>query len=199
MIGRLVHRLRRDRRGATLIEFAMVAPVMMFMIMGLLDLTYRIYVTAVFQGAVQKAARASTLATNNLSQTAVDAIVKDTFRQVNQTVKDSDFKFTRRNYQDFTNADKMEPAYGPGGVCAHNYTYLDVNNSNSYDDGAQDGQGGAQDVVLYTANVTYPALFPLSKLYGATSTPTITATTILRNQPFATQADRNAGTIRNCP
>ncbi|MES2289369.1 MAG: TadE/TadG family type IV pilus assembly protein [Pseudomonadota bacterium] len=199
MIRALFRRLRRDDRGATLIEFAMVAPVMLVVIMGLLDMTYRIYANAVLQGAVQKAGRMATLATNNTSQVALDTAIKDAFKQVNTGVTDSSFVFTRRNYANFTNADKMEPSTGPGGVCATGYTYVDLNNSNTYDDGAQNGQGGAQDAVVYTVQVTYPTPFPVSSLYGASRTPTIRATTILRNQPFATQGARNAGTTRNCP
>jgi Flp pilus assembly protein TadG len=199
MIRTLFRRLRRDDRGATLIEFAMVAPVMLIVIMGLLDMTYRIYANAILQGAVQKAGRMATLASNNATQVAIDTAVKDAFKQVNSGVTDSSFVFTRRNYANFTNADKMEPSTGPGGVCATGYTYVDQNNSNTYDDGAQAGQGGAQDAVLYTAQVTYPTPFPVSSFYGASRTPTIRATTILRNQPFATQGARNAGTTRNCP
>lgn len=199
MIGKIIRRLRRDHRGATLIEFAMVAPVMLIVIMGLLDMTYRLYATAILQGAVQKASRSSTLASNNTSQTALDDAIKSAFKQINAAVTDADFKITRRNFTNFTDADKMEPSTGPNGACARGYTYVDVNNSNTYDDGAQDGQGGAQDVVLYTVQVTYPTPFPVSSLYGASSTPTIKASTILRNQPFTTQRARNAGTTRNCP
>lgn len=199
MIRKLLNRLRREDRGATLIEFALVAPVMLVVIMGLLDMTYRIYANAILQGAVQKAGRMATLATNNVTQVTLDTAVKNAFKQVNSGVTDSSFVITRRNYANFTNADKMEPSTGPGGVCAAGFTYVDLNNSNTYDDGAQNGQGGAQDAVLYTVQVTYPTPFPVSSLYGASRTPTIRATTILRNQPFATQGARNAGTTRNCP
>ncbi len=199
MIRKLLRHVRRDDRGATLIEFALVAPVMLVVIMGLLDMTYRIYANAILQGAVQKAGRMATLATNNASQVAIDTAVKDAFKQVNSGVTDASFVITRRNYANFTNADKMEPSTGPGGVCATGFTYVDLNNSNTYDDGAQNGQGGAVDAVLYTVQVTYPTPFPVSSLYGASRTPTIRATTILRNQPFATQGARNAGTTRNCP
>ena len=49
------------------------------------------------------------------------------------------------------------------------------------------GQGGANDVTLYTMTITYPRLFPVTKALGVSSTQTITATTLLKNQPYATQ------------
>jgi Flp pilus assembly protein TadG len=205
MIRALLKRLRRSRRGSTLIEFAMVAPVLMVVIMGLLDMTYRLYAKAMFEGAVQKAARDATLESgaNVATGTLIDTKVKDAFKEVNGTVTDSSFSFTRRNFKDFTNAGKMEPSTGPGGQCAPPagatvYTYVDVNNSNSWDDGAIGGQGGANDVVLYTATVTYRALFPVNGLFGASTMQTIKASTVLRNQPYNSQATRATGPTRNC-
>ena len=53
--------IRRDRRGVTVVEFALVAPVMLLMIMGLGELAYEGYVESVLTGAVQKAGRDSTI------------------------------------------------------------------------------------------------------------------------------------------
>jgi Flp pilus assembly protein TadG len=205
MIRALLKRLRRNDRGATLIEFALVAPALMVVIMGLLDMSYRLYAKALFEGAVVKAARDATLESgaNVASGTLIDTKVKDAFRDVNGTVTDSSFSFTRRNFKDFTNAGKKEPSTGPGGLCAPPagatvYTYVDVNNSNSWDDGAQGGQGGANDVVLYTATVTYRSLFPVNALFGASTMQTIKASTVLRNQPYNEQGTRATGPTRNC-
>ncbi len=200
MIRRL-RSLRRDERGATLMEFAFVAPVMLLVIMGLLDMTYRLYATAVLQGAVQKAARDSTLegATTAAAITAVDQKVKDVFKEVNGAVTDASYTFTRRNFDSFTNAGKKEPATGPGGLCATGFTYVDNNNSGSWDDGGNTGQGGADDVTLYTVQVRYRSLFPINGLFGASDDQTIIASTVLRNQPYGDQVQRNAGQTRACP
>jgi Flp pilus assembly protein TadG len=201
-----MQRIRADKRGAALMEFVFVAPVLLMVIMGLLDFGYRLYAKAVFEGVLQKAARDATLEGNAsvASSTAIDTKVKDAFKDLNGTLTDNSFSFTRRNFKDFSNAGTMEPSTGPGGNCAPpiggtTYTYVDVNNSNSWDDGADSGQGGANDVVLYTATVTYQAIFPVTALFGAPTTQTITASTVLRNQPYNNQAARATGPTRNCP
>ncbi|UVO53220.1 TadE/TadG family type IV pilus assembly protein [Sphingomonas sp. SUN039] len=201
----LIKRLRADKRGAALVEFALVAPALLLVIMGLLDMTYRLYAKAMFEGAVQKAARDATLESGSVAtvSAALDEKVKNSFRQVNASVTDSNFTFTRRNFKDFSSSGKMEPSTGPGGQCAApsggtTYTYVDVNNSNSWDDGAQAGQGGADDVVLYTAQVTYRSLFPVNSLFGASQYQTIKSSTVLRNQPYNNQAARTTGPTRNC-
>ncbi len=202
----LLKRLRQEDRGSSIIEFAIVAPVLLTIIMGLLDFSYQLYTKAVFEGVLQKAARDATLedSATVASSTLIDTKVKNAFKDVNGTVTDSSFTFTRRNFKDFSNAGKMEPSTGPGGRCAPplggtTYTYVDLNNSNSWDDGALDGQGGANDVVLYTATVSYRSLFPVNSLFGASAIQTIRASTVLRNQPYADQAARPVGPTRNCP
>jgi Flp pilus assembly protein TadG len=205
MMFALIKRLRADKRGATLVEFALLLPLIMVVSMGLLDFAHRFFSKAMFEGAVQKAARDATLESGAsvASNTLIDKKVKDNFKEVNGSVTDSNFTFTRRNFKDFTNSGKMEPSTGPGGQCAPpsggtTYTYVDINNSNTWDDGAQGGQGGANDVVLYTATVTYRSLFPVNSLFGASQYQTIKASTVLRNQPYNSQATRTTGPTRNC-
>jgi Flp pilus assembly protein TadG len=191
----------RDERGATIIEFAIVFPVVMMVFMALWDLAYRQYATAILSGEVQRAARAGTLesAQSVSALTAIDERVRRNVKRINANMQNSDFTFTRRNFSDFTGAGKMEATTGPGSVCAAGYTYVDVNNSNTWDDGAQNGVGGAQDVQLYTVTVSYRPLFPINALYGGPANHTVKASTVLRNQPFQDQQARNAGITRNCP
>lgn len=199
----LLKTLPRDNRGTTLAEFAVVLPVMMIMIMGLLDMSYREYATAMLQGAVQKAARDSSLQSGASAgaSTALDAKVRSVFGQINNTLQPSAYTFTRRNFSDFSPSNVLEPSTGPGGRCAPPpplpgapYTFTDWNNDGVWNDGGADGVGGAQDVVLYTVSVQYNSLFPIGKLIGMPEMQTVSATTILRNQPYANQNVRVLGT-----
>jgi len=198
----LFRRLGRDQRGSTIIEFALVAPVMLVVIMGLLDMTYRLYAKAIFEGSVQKAARDATLESGAdvATSTLIDTMVKNRFKDINATVNDSSFSFTRKNFKDFTSAGTSEPVVNqpPNSPCLPTRTYIDLNNNGSFDSGGADGQGGADDVVLYTATVTYRSLFPVTALFGAPSNQTIKASTVLRNQPYNDQAARVSGPERAC-
>lgn len=207
MIGRATFRVSRDKRGTTIAEFAVVLPVMMIIIMGLLDLSYRQYAQSMLQGSIQKAARDSSLQTGAANAAALDTSVRTLFKQINNTLPNSAFSFTRRNFADFSPAGVLEPGTGPGGRCAPPpalptppYTFTDWNNNGIWDDGGADGVGGAQDVVLYTVTVRYESLFPVGALIGMPTQQTVSATTVLRNQPFANQTARVLGTTTvNCP
>ncbi|MBN8847181.1 MAG: pilus assembly protein, partial [Sphingomonas sp.] len=96
----LLHRLRRDRRGATIVEFAIVAPVMLLLLMGLADVIYQGYVQSALTGAVQKAARDATIEGNgNVQNTdALDAKVQAMVRKIAPAAT---FSSTRKSYAYF--------------------------------------------------------------------------------------------------
>ncbi|RZL72694.1 MAG: pilus assembly protein, partial [Sphingomonas sp.] len=56
------------------------------------------------------------------------------------------------------------------------------------------GQGGANDVTLYTVRVLYPRLFPVASFFGASPNQTIVAKTFLKNQPYTNQS---VATVKN--
>ena len=67
--------------------------------------------------------------------------------------------------------------------------YRDINGNGSWDaEPGTTGQGGANDVTLYRIRITYPRIFPVAPLIGASPYQTVTAETLLKNQPYATQA-----------
>ena len=53
----VIRRLRRDQRGATIIEFAIISGPMLLLLMGGLELGYDSYVRSTMQGALNDAAR----------------------------------------------------------------------------------------------------------------------------------------------
>ncbi|ASK87790.1 TadE/TadG family type IV pilus assembly protein [Sphingorhabdus sp. SMR4y] len=191
--------LKRDDGGAALVEFALVSPVLILLIMGMLDLGHRIYATAILQGSVQKAARDASLDDGSANASAIDDRVKELMLPVLQPEPISDFEFTRKNYSDFSDVAQPEDFTDTNndGECNNGEPYDDVNGNDSWDaDRGAAGQGNAKDAVLYTVKVTYPRLFPMAGLVGMSQDEVIQASTVVRNQPFGEQSDR--GEIKNC-
>jgi len=181
--------LRRDTRGAALVEFAILAPVMMTLIMGLCDLSYQVYAKSILNGAMQKAARDSAIQGGADNTAALDAKVTTMVKNI---AKNATIVFTRKNYDSFS-VIKPEPFVDANndGIRQVGECYTDINANNQWDaDPGVNGQGGANDVTLYSATVTYPRLFPL---FGATQT--ITANSLLKNQPYASQSVVTPATV----
>ena len=194
---RLFRRLRRDARGVTMIEFAFVAPVMLLLLMGLCDMAYQCYVQAMLTGALQKAGRDSTIQGAGTKSSQIDATVMSWVRSV---ASQATYVSSRKSYGTFGSI-KPEAFVdtNANGTCDANESFTDINGNNTWDrDPGIAGQGGANDVVLYKVTVTYPRLFPLAGLIGWPSTQQISASTILKNQPWAAQNVYTA-TPGTCP
>jgi Flp pilus assembly protein TadG len=197
-----------DEKGIATVEFGLIGSVFCVLLLGAFDLSHTVYVRAIAEGAMQGAARASALQTGSEAdkQAEVDAKVKAQILDLNKSAVVS---FSRRSYKSFTDAfnKKREmdinsgiPAKNNDGVCETGETFADTNNNGFYDlDGGDAGQGGAQDIVVYTTTITYPRMFPVSGLIGWNPNVTVKATTVLQNQPYDAQSQYGAATVRPCP
>lgn len=203
---RFLRRLRRDARGATVVEFAIVAPVMGMVLLGAFDISHTLYMRGVLQGIVQKVARDSTLedSADVTEQTTLDNRVK---AQVKELANTATITITRRFFRTFSQASAARAetftdstsGVWKNGTCDHGEQYEDANRNGTWDkDGGNAGQGGAKDAVLYTVNVSYPRFFPIYRFIGGDTTTKITASTVLKNQPYGDQGVYAPMQVRNC-
>lgn len=187
----------KDERGATLVEFGFVMPILMVLVMGVFDMAHTQYTSAMVNGAMQKAGRDLTLENAGSRQGAINQQVIDIVSEVlpnNATVELetlSHFDFSDIGQPEDFNDDNLD------GICNNNELFFDMNDNGQWDpDRGQAGIGSARDAVLYTANVSYPRLFPMAGLIGLDEEVNLSGSTVLRNQPFDEQ-DRTLET-GNC-
>lgn len=192
----LLNRAWHDSHGAAMVEFALIAPVLVLALIGLFDLSYNIYAASMLEGAIQQAARDSTIEDVGTTQGGIDARVTDIVQQI---VPSADVSFERTAYTDFADLSRPEDFTDSDsdGTCNNGEPFEDANGNGMWDsDRGSAGMGGARDAVLYTVTVTYDRQFPLHQFIGVPGTVTTVARTVLRNQPFAMQ-DRTI-TVENC-
>jgi len=183
----LLKRFAADTRGLTIIEFAIISPTLLVLMMGTFDLGFRAYATSVLQGEVQKAARDATLETGSTAGSALNSRVQT---QVSRIIANGTWSFSRKSYSSFTRAGQAEnfTDSNSNGVRDAGECYQDENGNSNWDaDVGLNGQGTSDDIVIYTASVSYPRLFPMYGLLGWSANQTISASTTLRNQPYGTQ------------
>lgn len=181
-------RIIRDEGAVTIVEFGIVAPVMLLMLMGFFDLAHTEYARSVLQGAMQMAARNSTLESGQTTGSTIDAAVETQVQRVVGSA--ATFTSSRLSYTDFSDVGKAEPYTDTNGngQYDHGECYVDINGNGQWDsDMGAGGQGGADDAVLYTMTVSYHRMFPMATMLGWPANQTITASTVLRNQPYGTQ------------
>ncbi|MFN4112720.1 MAG: TadE/TadG family type IV pilus assembly protein [Sphingomonadaceae bacterium] len=193
----LLRAIAADTRGVTLIEFAFVSPVLILLLMGLFDFGFQVYARSLLQGAMQEAARNSTLEGADVTSASLDSAVR---RQVRNAIPNAAISFSRTNYANFSDVRQPEEFTDTNGdgECNNNEPFEDLNGNGTWDsDRGSQGLGGARDAVLYEATATFPRVFPLHRLMGGSSVVTVDASTVLRNQPFDTQTLR-VPTVGNC-
>lgn len=182
--GRLA-RLLQARDGVAAIEFGIIAPVFLLLMMGIFDLGQMAYGRVQLQGMVQDAARSSSLETADTS--AADAKVA---AEVQRVLPGATVRGKRVSYYDFNDVGRPEKwnDTNSDGTCNNGETYVDENRNAGWDsDIGKENNGGAGDVVLYTVTITYKPLFPVPLMQNDQGERTIVATTVKKNQPFALQ------------
>ena len=176
--------LRRDRKGATIVEFAMILPVLCTLMLGFLDLAYRSYVTSIIQGALHEAARMGTV--GGIPTSTIQTFVSTKLREFSNNATIST---TTRSYSDFTGVRTPETITqdtAPVGTYNQGDCFADANGNGQWDaDRGRSGMGGAEDVVYLEVTMSYPHIVPVGRLLGWNDNVTITQNTVLRNQPFA--------------
>ena len=191
-----VRSLLRDRRGGPTAEFAMTLPAVLLLVLGFGDLAYQAYLESVLTGAVQKAGRDSTI---QGAATQTSQIDQNVINIVKSAAPQATFVSSRENYDNYTEIGP-EPFTDTNhnGVRDKGECYSDVNGNGQWDsDPGVAGQGGANDVTYYKMQVTFPRLFPFAWLIGWSQKVTISASTILKNQPYATQTVNTVTTLCN--
>ncbi|MGQ7390147.1 TadE/TadG family type IV pilus assembly protein, partial [Streptococcus suis] len=84
----------RDRRGTTIVEFAIVAPCLVMLLIGMMDLGLRAYVGVQLQGALEQAARQVTVS----SATGTATITGLVSRQIQRILPRATVVVTPSNY-----------------------------------------------------------------------------------------------------
>lgn len=196
----LALRLRADQGGATLVEFALILPALMVLVLGIFDLSYNVYTNEMLQGAIQRGARASTLEGAAANQKSIDDLVTAEVRTV---AANATLTFARKSYSSFSGVGRPEDFtdINANTLCDNGEPFEDANANGGWDkDPGQTGFGGARDAVLYTVTVTYPRLVPVAAVIpGQNANFTLKSSTVLRNQPFGVKTGNAAPAVLNCP
>jgi Flp pilus assembly pilin Flp len=197
--------LKSNQDGASIMEFGLIAPIVMVMMLGTMDIGHSYFVRATLDGAMQNAARSSSLegSATLTAQELVDLRVESSILALapNATITS-----TRRYYKTFSEAalaraeTVIEPPTGADLKCDPGESFMDANDNGVWDaDGGSNGQGGAKDIVIIKFKVSYPRLFPMAKLLGLPANVELESNSILANQPYGEQTSFGPPVQTNCP
>lgn len=183
-------RLTSSQDGASAVEFALIAPVMLMLMMQIFNLGQMLYGKVLLGGAVEVAARASALETANTA--AADTMVRS---MVSRVLVNATITGTRTSYQDFADIGRPERwnDVNNDGNCSGGESYVDENRSGGWErDVGASGNGGAGDVVIYSVTAAYDPLFRVPFAPASWRRTTLRAVAVRKNQPYASQTGYGA-------
>lgn len=177
----------RSSAGGSAIEFALICPVFLLLLFVVLDLGHMAYANSVLNGAVNEAARTSALETGDSVE--ADNLVRNSVRSI---IPEATLSSTRTSYYDFADIGRAERwnDANNNGSCDNGEPYTDENRSGNWDpDIGVNGNGGANDVVVYRVTVRYIPVFQIPFLPSSWGQRTMNASAFKKNQPFANQTN----------
>ena len=110
----LVRSARRRRSGATIVEFALILPVLCMMLLGTLDLGYRSYVNSVVQGALHDAARMATV--GGVTTAQIQTYVQNRLQAFS---RNATITTTTRSYSDYSGVKRARDDHPGHGADRH--------------------------------------------------------------------------------
>lgn len=189
-IGRCRHgRFLRRRDGVTTIEFAFVAPILIFLIMGIVEFSLIAFTMATMESA--------TFITSRLGKTGYTApgltreqTIKNTIANRTEGLLNPNLlKITYNIYSGFNTNPQPEPCISPSappcpGTAGVNFQ--DVNGNAEWDpDLSTAGLGNAGDIVVYNVLYPWPVMTPI--LRPILGNPfNIIVRTVVKNEPYGT-------------
>jgi len=177
----------KDSKGATALEFALIAPPMFALMFGTLDFGYQAYVNVTASSVANRIARevsARSIATTDIEMRARDLM--------GSLVKaDDTLTVETRSYFDYSGVGQPESIVtdsNGNGAVDEGDCFEDVNENGEYDlDLGKPGVGTSDDVVNYTVTINAKRLFPIQQFLGLSNEFTSQASYAVRNQPFGIQ------------
>lgn len=192
--GRMV-RLRqfvRHAQGASLIEFALVAPVFFLLMMGIIEFGMVMFNQVVIESATMQASRAVSLGNSAPGCDRVCTVTRYVQDKAGELLDVNRIAISASKVS--ANASPNPPEYCltdppsyplANGACPNNVPCDDVNNNNRCDGPANMSLGEAGDLVEIRISYPHQLFTPgMRALVGRNGVWMSTASTIVKNEPF---------------
>lgn len=160
----LLRRFLRCRKGVSALEFALVAPIMLLAITGIIDLMLVMFVTALMEGGLRDASRLGRTGFAPAGTTREQAILDKIAKATIGLVDINKATVTTLEYQDFGSIGQPEVYTDVDGDSQYDAgePWVDKNGNGTWDaDQGLAGIGSSSTIVLYKVRYNWRLLTPL--------------------------------------
>lgn len=189
MPSRRLRTLMHDIRGSSLIEFALVMPVLLLLIMGVIEVMAILFVTALMEGGLREASRFGLTGYQPTAASREERIVEILNAQGIGLVTVTPENVTTLVYGSFDQIGMAEPFIDEppyNGIYDPGEAFVDINGNGQWDaDIGIAGVGGPGDVVVYRVVFEWSILTPILRPFiGQDGRIPLMASLAVRNEPY---------------
>lgn len=176
-----------NTEGITSVEFALVSPVMILLMMGIVEFSLIMFTNAVMESATTFTARLGKTGYVAEGSSRQDQIIASIQNRTAGLLDPTHINITTKVYSSVDKVGDPETCINPvsppcpGTAGVH---YIDINGNGQWDaDMGLAGLGSANDIVVY--NVTYPWPITTPIISAIVGSPyNITVRTVVKNEPY---------------
>ena len=179
-------RLYRNKEGVTAIEFALVAPVLLMLVMGSLEISLMMFATSMMEGATFQSSRTGKTGYVADGLTQEETIIAALNERAGILMDTENISVTPKSYGSFSEVGEPEPFVDTNGNGERDpgENYTDVNGDGEYsEDMGEDSYGASAQVTMYTITYDWPISTPLLQPFFG-ETKTLSAITVVKNEPY---------------
>lgn len=181
-------RLQRCDSGAEAIEFALLSPVLVLVLIGTVELGFAYAAQNLMESAMYQASRLGRTGYVETGFTQEETIVKSLSDRAGLMLNIDDVVITSLAYDEFDEIGNPEPFIDANGNGTRDdgENYTDLNGNGQWDeDRGVAGFGTATQIVVYTASYSWPIYTPLlDKAFGTNGYLSLSARAVVRNEPY---------------
>lgn len=186
-----IHRLRREERGVTAIEFALIVPVLLLLVLGTIEISLVMFAQSVMESATFNASRLGKtgfVASGSTQQAGIVGMLNQRSGGMMDPAEITITSVAYAQYDEVGEAEGYDDANG-NGQWDSGETFTDENGNGTWDeDRGTPGYGGAGDIVIYTVSYPWEIFTPvLREMVGEDGIVNITARAVVKNEPYDTE------------
>lgn len=183
--------IRGNRDGATAVEFAFAAPVLILLLVGSIELGMVMLSSTLMEGALRDASRYGITGQEPDDAARLARIIEIVDERTLGLVDMNTARIDVLVYPGFGDIGKAEGFVdgNANSVYDNGETFTDVNGNGVWDaDSGAPGPGGSGDIVVYRISYDWPLLTPIfGALVGGDETLQLSASLAVRNEPWEAQ------------
>ncbi len=181
-------RLAKEEDGASLLEFAILSPVLLLILFGIIEMGLILFAAITLEHAVTSASRYGKTGFTIEGVSREDRIREIINGHIDNFLDTDNITITTLVYDTFASVGQEEPYTDDNANGAYDFgeTYQDINGNGQWDnDMGASGAGGPGDVVVYRVTYDWSVLTPIIRqLITTDGNFPLESSLAVRNEPF---------------